>query len=200
LVCEVDGVEVAGISTKVGVWQTQVVQVGAGSVVRWIYRKDASAVAGEDAGYVSGVNFGAFGVSGESYAAWSTAHGEVSPTSVMMKGGLLAVYGWLGGIDPAVGPLAGEYRAVMSGGMNRYRYRIAKSAAGMARAQFSGDLVGWSGRKMSQVVVSEDATGVVVECAVAGGVGSGWFRLVAGVPGWVAPTPMVFVTQGSGGF
>jgi len=140
-------------------------------------------------------------VSGESYAAWSTAHGEVAPTAVMMKGGLLAVYGWLGGIDPVVGPLAGEYRAVMSGGMNRYRYRIAKSANGMARAQFSGDLVGWSGRKMSQSVVSEDAGSVVVECAVAGG-GSGWFRLTTGVPGWVAvPAGFVSVTGlESGGF
>jgi len=176
LLCEVDGQEVAGISTKNGAWQTQVVQVPAGANVRWIYRKDASGSAGEDAGYLAEVAFAPMS-SNLSFAEWAFARGITDQNARLPRSGMRAAFAWLGGIDPLAGPDAGHYKPFMEGGRLKYRFRMSKSANATQRVQVSGDLGVWTTRNLSQQIIGEDANALVVEAAVAGG-GKGFLRLL----------------------
>jgi formylglycine-generating enzyme required for sulfatase activity len=178
LLCEVDGQEVAGISTKNGVWQTQVVQVTAGATVRWIYRKDGSGSAGEDAGYLADVEFAP--MSGDqSFAEWSAAHGITDPDATLPRTVMKAMFAWLGGVDPSTGPEAGHYRSIIDGGRLRYRFAMSKTAEGTQMIQFSSDLSSWTSRGVSQRVLSEDANRVVVEATAPIGT-KGFFKVVGG--------------------
>ena len=167
LLCEVNGVEVAGISTKTAAWQSQVVQIPAGAQVRWIYRKDGSNFSGSDTGYVSDIYFSKFTAAQNSFQDWSAVHGNFTPTQLIPAGGMLAMFAWLGGVDPATGPAAGHFKPSVSGGFYKYRYTVAKAAAGIVQPQISTDLVTWNSRKMKQTLISEDETSAVVELSVA---------------------------------
>jgi hypothetical protein len=180
LLCEVDGQEAAGISTKNGVWQTQVVQVPAGANIRWVYRKDGSGSIGEDAGYLADVAFAP--MSGDlSFAQWSASYGtivvEPSPTELVAA---VKLFAWLGTYDPVVGPDADHYKPIMEGGRLKYRYPISKAADGTQQIQFSSDLSSWTSRGMSQRVLSEDGNRMVVEATAPSGT-KGYFKVVGGV-------------------
>jgi len=166
LLCEVNGVEVAGISTKTAAWQSQVVQIPSGSQVRWSYRKDAANVSGADAGHLSDIRFSKYTTAQSSFDSWSAAHGGIAPTQSIPAGGLLAIFAWLGGVDPITGPPAGSYQATVIGGVYQYRYRVDKGAAGLIRPQVSTNLVNWDSRRMRQILLSEDSTSAVIELSV----------------------------------
>jgi hypothetical protein len=102
LLCEVNGQEVAGLSTKTAVWQSQVVQVPAGATVRWIYRKDGSASAGEDAGCLADVAFRSVGTP-SSFASWALPYGYTDPQQLVLGSGMPALFAWLGGFGPTLG-------------------------------------------------------------------------------------------------
>lgn len=167
LVCEVNGVEVAGISVKTAAWQSQVVQIPAGAQVRWIYRKDAAFSAGKDSGYLSDIHFSKFTAVQSSFADWSAAHGDLSPTQPIPAGGMQGMFAWLGGVDPATGPSAGQFQPTVSGGFYKCRYTVAKAAAGTVQPQLSTDLVTWNSRRMKQTLISEDESSAVMELSVA---------------------------------
>jgi formylglycine-generating enzyme required for sulfatase activity len=189
LLCEVDGQEAAGISTKNGVWQTQVVQVPAGANVRWVYRKDGSGSIGEDVGYLANVAFTP--MSGDlSFAQWSATHGITDPNSSLPRGRTKALFAWLGGVDPSVGPDADHYKPIIEGGRLKYRFPISKTADGTQQIQFSSDLSSWTSRGMSQRVLSEDASRIVVEATAPSGT-KGFFKVVGS-----GDTSMVWVEGG----
>lgn len=167
LLCEVNGAEVAGISTKTAVWQSQVVQIPAGAEVRWIYRKDAANISGADAGHLADIRFSKYSTGQSSFDAWSAANGSLAPSQLIPAGGLQATFAWLGGVNPITGPAAGSYEATLSGGLYQYRYRVDKGAAGMTQPQISTDLSNWTSRRMKQTLLSEDSTSAVVELSVA---------------------------------
>jgi hypothetical protein len=156
LLCEVDGQEVAGISTKSGVWQTQVVQVPAGANVRWVYRKDASGNIGEDAGYLADVEFRSFAAN-QSFSQWAQTHGIYDPQQRMSKSGLQAMFGWLGGFgvdgERDVDPILSW---ILQGRLT-YRYPVSKTADGTQQILYSPDMSSWTTRRISQRIVSEDA-------------------------------------------
>lgn len=191
LLCEVDGKEVAGISTKNGVWQTQVVQVPAGANVRWVYRKDGSASAGEDAGYLADVEFRGL-TANQSFNQWAQIHGITNPQKRTAKG-TPAVFAWLGSWDPAVGPNAGHHVPFMEGGFLKYRFPISKTADGTQRIQFSSDLATWVTRRFSQRIVDEDANRMVIEATAPIGK-QGFFRTVGA--GDTSVNGMVYVQSG----
>jgi len=176
LLCEVDGQEVAGISTKNGVWQTQVVNVPAGANIRWVYRKDASASAGEDAGYLADVEFRSLGAN-QPFSLWADMNGASDPQQRMPKSGMQAMFAWLGGFDPTVGPAAGHHVPIMEGGRLKYRFAMSKTADGTQQIQFSSDLVNWTTRGMSQRILSEDGDRMIVEATAPSGT-KGFFKVV----------------------
>jgi hypothetical protein len=189
LLCEVDGQEVAGISTKNGVWQTQVVQVRASAKIRWVYRKDAAASAGEDAGYLADVAFAP--TSGSlTFAEWSANHEYTEPNTVLPRAGMNALFAWLAGFDPSVGPDANHYKPIMEGGRLKYRFTISKAARGTQQTQFSNDLSTWTSRGMSQRVLSEDSNRLVVEATAPSGT-TGFITVVGS-----GDTSMVWVEGG----
>jgi formylglycine-generating enzyme len=190
LLCEVDGQEVAGISTKNGVWQTQVVQVPAGSNVRWIYRKDASASAGEDAGYLADLEFRS-ATANQLFSQWADTHGILDPQQRLPKSGMRAKFAWLGGFDPAFSLTAGHHLPFMEGGRLKYRFPISKTADGTQQILFSGDMSAWTTRRFSQRVVSEDANRMVIEATAPSGT-KGFFKVVGS-----GDTSMVWVEGGT---
>lgn len=185
LLCEVDGQEVAGISTKNGVWQTQVVQVPAGANVRWVYRKDGSESAGEDAGYLADVEFRSF-TANQSFAQWAQIHGIYDPQQRLPKSGLKAMFAWLGGFNPAVGTTGGNHRLhrdilLQPDGMILslilYRFSYSKTADGTQQIFYSSDMTSWTTRRISQRIISEDADRVVIEATAPSGT-KGFFKVV----------------------
>ena len=196
LLCEVDGQEVAGISTKNGVWQTQVVNVPAGANVRWVYRKDASASAGEDAGYLADVEFRSFAAN-QSFGQWAQTHGIYDPQQRLPKSGLKAIFAWLGGFDPAVGTSSLDLHhdiLLQPDGMFLslllYRFSHSKTADGTQQILYSSDMSSWTTRRFSQRIVSEDADRVVIEATAPSGT-KGFFKVVGG-----GNTSMVWVEGG----
>jgi hypothetical protein len=197
LLCEVNGVEVAGISTKTAAWQSQVLQIPAGSQVRWIYRKDAANSSGTDSGHLADIRFSKFATAQNSFATWSAAHGGLAPTQVLPKGGMQAMFAWLGGVDPTTGPAVGTYQPTLSSGIYQFRYRVDKEAGGMTQPQVSTDLVNWDSRRMKQTLISEDSTSAVIELSVAA-TGKTFSRLAANVPVFTPPAPAGFVYVAAG--
>jgi formylglycine-generating enzyme required for sulfatase activity len=193
LLCEVNGVEVAGISTKTAAWQSQVLQIPAGSQVRWIYRKDAANSSGTDSGHLADIRFSKFTTAQSSFDTWSAARGGLTPTQVLPKGGMQAMFAWLGGVDPTTGPAVGTYQPTVSSGIYQFRYRVDKGAGGMTQPQVSTDLVNWDSRRMKQTLISEDSTSAVIELSVAA-TGKTFSRLAANVP---VPTGFVYVAAGT---
>jgi hypothetical protein len=192
LLCEVDGQEAAGISTKNGVWQTQVVQVPAGANVRWVYRKDASGGIGEDAGYLADLEFRSLAAN-QSFNQWAQTHGIYDPQQRMPKSGMQAMFGWLGafGVD-------GErdddtHQAWILSGTLKYRFPISKTADGTQQILYSPEMSAWTTRRFSQRVVSEDADRMVIEATAPSGT-KGFFKVVAG--GYIG-TAMVEVQGGT---
>jgi sulfatase modifying factor 1 len=176
LLCEVDGQEVAGISTKNGVWQTQVVNVSAGANIRWVYRKDGSGSIGEDAGYLADVAFAP--MSGDlSFAEWSATYGITDSNATLPRTGTKAVFAWLGGVDPSVGPDADHYKPIIESGRLKYRLPMSKVAEGTQKIQFSSDLSSWNSRGVSQRMLSEDGNRMVVEATAPSGT-KGFFKVV----------------------
>lgn len=178
LLCEVDGQEVAGISTKNGAWQTQAVQVPAGANIRWVYRKDASGTIGEDAGYLTDVAFRSF-AGKTSFSQWAQSHGIAEPQQRIPKSGIMNMFAWLGGFDPAVGPNSTHYVPFMEGGRIKYRFPISKTADGTQQVLFSSDMNSWTARRFSQRVLSEDANAMVIEATAPSGT-KGFFKVVGG--------------------
>jgi sulfatase modifying factor 1 len=181
LVCEVNGVEVAGISTKAAAWQSQVIQVPAGAEARWIYRKDASNQSGTDSGYLAEVRFDKFTAAPVSFNEWSAAQGGIAPLDLTGPGEIQGVFAWLGGFDPAVGPGEGQYLPTVSGGFYRYRYAISKTAGGQVQPQASSDLTTWNSRGLSQTLISENEATATLELAVPAA-GKIYTRLKADLP------------------
>jgi formylglycine-generating enzyme required for sulfatase activity len=199
LVCEVNGVEVAGISVKTAAWQSQVVQIPAGSQVRWIYRKDGSNFSGADTGYLSDIYFSKFAALQNSFSDWSAANGNLAPTQLIPAGGMQAMFAWLGGVDTANGPSAGQYKPSVSGGFYKYRYTVAKAAAGIVQPQISTDLVTWNSRKMKQTLISEDETSAVVELSVPT-TGKVFSRMATEMQAYTVPAPAGFALIPAGSF
>jgi formylglycine-generating enzyme required for sulfatase activity len=181
LVCEVNGVEVAGISTKAAAWQSQVIQVPAGAEARWIYRKDASNQSGTDSGYLAEVRFDKFTAAPVSFNEWSAAQGAIAPLDLTGPGKIQGMFAWLGGFDPAAGPGEDQYLPTVSGGFYRYRYAISKTAGGQVQPQASSDLATWNSRGLSQTLLSENEATATVELAVPAA-GRTYTRLKAEVP------------------
>ena len=175
LLCEVDGQEAAGISTKNGVWQTQVVQVPAGANVRWVYRKDASGSAGEDAGYLADVEFHSFAAN-QSFGEWSSIWVPMRehPLLWLPKSGMQAMFVWLGGfrVDGDAIP-----DIIVAQGRLTYRYPISKTADGTQQILYSPDMSSWTTRRISQRIISEDADRVVIEVTAPSGT-KGFFKVV----------------------
>ena len=173
LLCEVDGQEAAGISTKNGVWQTQVMQVPAGANVRWVYRKDASGNIGEDAGYLADVEFRSL-VANQSFSQWAQTHGIYDPQQRMPESGLPAMFGWLGGfrVDGDAIP-----DVIVAQGRLTYRYPMSKTADGTQQILYSPDMSSWTTRQISQRIISEDADRVVIEATAPSGT-KGFFKVV----------------------
>ena len=173
LLCEVDGQEAAGISTKNGVWQTQVVQVPAGANVRWVYRKDASGSAGEDAGYLADVEFHSFAAN-QSFGEWSSIWVPMRehPLLWLPKSGMQAMFVWLGGfrVDGDAIP-----DIIVAQGRLTYRYPISKTADGTQQILYSPDMSSWTTRRISQRIISEDADRVVIEVTAPSGT-KGFFK------------------------
>ncbi len=183
LVCEVNGVEVAGISTKVAAWQSQVVQVPAGAEARWIYRKDAANQSGADSGYLTEVRFDKFAAAPVSFNDWSAAQGGIAPLELAGPGKIQGAFAWLGGFDRTKGPGEGQYVPTVSGGFYRYRYAISKTAGGQVQPQVSRDLASWNSRGMSQSVLSENEAAATVELAIPAA-GRIYTRLKADLPAY----------------
>ena len=181
LVCEVNGVEVAGISTQAAAWQSQAVQVPAGAEARWIYRKAGANQSGTDSGYLAEVRFDKFAAAPVSFNEWSVAQGGIAPLEVTGPGKIQGVFAWLGGFDPVAGPGAGQYVPTVSGGFYRYRYAISKTAGGQVQPQVSRDLATWSSRGLSQIVLRENEAAAMVELAVPAA-GKIYTRLKADLP------------------
>jgi formylglycine-generating enzyme required for sulfatase activity len=197
LLCEVDGQEAAGISTKNGSWQTQVIQVPAGANVRWVYRKDASASAGEDAGYLADVEFRSFAAT-QSFSQWAQTHGVTDPQQRMPKSGLQAMFGWLGGfgVDEVntyssncpFAKIGSQLKGVVELG---YRFLISKTADGTQQILYSPDMGAWTTRRISQRIVGEDADRIVIEATAPSGT-KGFFKVVGS-----GDTSMVWVEGGT---
>ena len=183
LLCEVDGQEAAGISTKNGVWQTQVVQVPAGVNVRWVYRKDASGSIGEDAGYLADVEFRSLAAN-QSFSQWAQTHGVYDPQQRMPKSGLQAMFGWLGGFGAdEVSPYSSNCPFAKNGSQFKgvvelgYRFLISKTADGTQQILYSPDMGAWTTRRISQRIVAEDADRLVIEATAPSGT-KGFFKVV----------------------
>jgi len=172
-------------------------QIPAGSQVRWIYRKDAANSSGTDSGHLADIRFSKFATAQSSFDTWSAAHGGLAPTQVLPKGGMQAMFAWLGGVDPTMGPAVGTYQPTLSSGIYQFRYRVDKGAGGMTQPQVSTDLVNWDSRRMKQTLISEDSTSAVIELSVAAA-GKTFSRLAANVPAYTVPAPTGFVYVAAG--
>jgi formylglycine-generating enzyme required for sulfatase activity len=199
LVCEVNGVEVAGISTTAAAWQSQVIQIPAWAEARWIYRKDASNQSGTDSGYLAEVRFDKFTAAPVSFIDWSAAQGGIAPLDLTGPGKIQGVFAWLGGFDPATGPGEGQYLPTVSGGFYRYRYAISKTAAGRVQPQASSDLTSWNSRGLSQTVLSETPAATVVELAIPAE-GKCYIRLKTGSKAGAGDAPAGFALIPAGAF
>jgi hypothetical protein len=183
LTCEVNGTEVAGISTKNAAWQPQAVYVPAGAIVQWTYKKDAADSIGEDAGYVTDLAFAKFTGATNSYAQWAVTNGAPAQNATDPKSGMPCVFGWLGGWSMSTGPATNHYRAVREGGIFKYRFPVAKTATGGAKVEFATDLRtnaptgAWTARGLQQSIYSEDADRAVIE-VTAPSQTKGFFRLI----------------------
>jgi sulfatase modifying factor 1 len=189
LLCEVDGQEVAGISTKNGVWQTQMVNVPAGANIRWVYRKDASASAGEDAGYMADIAFNSF-TANQSFSQWAQTHGITDPQQRMPKSGMQAMFGWLGGFRADGEITDGTSKTIIVGERLTYRYPLSKTADGTQQILFSPDMSSWTPRRVSQRILSEDGNRMIVEATAPSGM-KGFFKVVGS-----GDTSMVWVQGG----
>jgi hypothetical protein len=169
LLCEVDGREVAGVSAKNGTWQTQAAHVAEGSTVRWLYRKDGSASAGEDAGYITNPSIMKF-------EGPQSGYDFQRPPFSKLSNGLPAIAGWLGALDFESLPLPAVYGIAATDSQPRFRFPVSKAAKGLFLVEFSRDLVNWSARGIQQRVVSTDSQRVVFE-ATAPAFSTGFFRL-----------------------
>ena len=197
LLCEVDGQEVAGISVKNGVWQTQIAQVPAGANVRWVYRKDASGSAGYDAGYLADVEFRSLAAN-QSFSQWAQSNGIYDPQQRIPESGGQAMFAWLGMFGPGDptgdkldGIFAAAYQPFHANGRLTYRYPISKTADGTQQILYSPDMGAWTTRRISQRIVSEDADRVVIEATAPSGT-KGFFKVVGG-----GDTSMVWVEGGT---
>jgi hypothetical protein len=190
LLCEVDGQEVAGISTKNGVWQTQIAQVPAGANVRWVYRKDASGSAGYDAGYLADVEFHSF-TANQSFSQWAQTNGIYDPQQRMPKSGLQAMFGWLGGFGVDGENTDDIHKQWILSGRLTYRYPISKTADGTQQILYSSDMTSWTTRRISQRIVSENADRMVIEATAPSGT-KGFFKVVGS-----GDTSMVWVEGGT---
>jgi hypothetical protein len=183
LTCEVNGVEVAGISTKNPAWQTQAVRVPAGASTRWIFRKDASGSVGEDAGYLADVSFQKFGGPSQAYDQWAANRGSIAPNAKDLRSGLPYVFAWLGGWDPASGPGSDLYRVSREGELSKYRFPVSKTASGSAEVQFitnfefQGQVNQWTSRGLQRSVYFEDSEKAIIE-VTAPSQTRGFFRLI----------------------
>jgi formylglycine-generating enzyme required for sulfatase activity len=189
LLCEVDGQEAAGISTKNGIWQTQVVNVPAGANIRWVYRKDGSGSIGEDAGYLADVEFRSFAAN-QSFSQWAQTHGIYDPQQRMPKSGMQAMFGWLGGFGVDGENTDDHHAAWILSGRLTYRYPISKTADGTQQILFSSDMSAWTPRRVSQRILSEDGNRMVVEATAPSGT-KGFFKVSGG-----GDTSMVWVQGG----
>jgi formylglycine-generating enzyme required for sulfatase activity len=176
LLCEVDGREVAGLSTKTAAWQSQVVQVPAQAVVRWSYRKDGSASAGEDAGYLADVAFRSLAPQ-SSFDTWASPYGLTDPQQLLPSSGMPALFAWLGGFNPATGPESADYAPLRDDGRLKFRFAASKSADGTQSVEFSEGLGQWSTRGLSQRLLAEDAATSTIE-VVSPRTARGFFRVV----------------------
>lgn len=176
LLCEVDGREVAGLSTKTAAWQSQVVQVPAQAVVRWSYRKDGSASAGEDAGYLADVAFRSLAPQ-SSFDTWASPYGLTDPQQLLPASGMPALFAWLGGFNPATGPESADYAPLRDDGRLKFRFAASKSADGTQSVEFSEGLGQWSTRGLSQRLLAEDAATSTIE-VVSPRTARGFFRVV----------------------
>ena len=197
LLCHVDGQEVAGISAKSGAWQTQVVNVPAGANVRWVYRKDSSASAGEDAGYLADVVFRSFAAN-QPFVQWGNTHGIYDSQQQLPKSGMKAKFAWLGGFDPTLGPDIGHHVPIVEGGRLKYVFPISKTANGTQQILYSPDMSSWTTRWFSQRVLSEGADQMFIEAMAPGGT-KGFFKVIGGrdmsgkmvrVQGGTLPAPL----------
>ena len=205
LLCEVDGQEVAGISTKSGVWQTQVVNVPAGANIRWVYRKDGSGNIGEDAGYLANVEFRNF-TANQSFEQWGQTHGFSGPRTRMPKSGMQAMFGWLGGFGIEGENTDDHHKAWILSGRLTYRYPISKTADGTQQILYSPDMSAWTTRRFSQRVVSEDANRIVIEATAPSGT-KGFFKIATNaavsmveVTGGILPQSSIFADYGVADF
>ena len=183
LLCEVDGQEVAGISVKNGVWQTQIAQVPAGANVRWVYRKDASGSAGYDAGYLADVEFRSLAAN-QSFSQWAQSNGIYDPQQRIPESGGQAMFAWLGMFGPGDptgdkldGIFAAAYQPFHANGRLTYRYPISKTADGTQQILYSPDMGAWTTRRISQRIVGEDADRLVIEATAPSGT-KGFFKVV----------------------
>jgi hypothetical protein len=186
---------VAGISTKNGVWQTQVVNVPAGANVRWVYRKDASGSIGEDAGYLADVEFRSLAAN-QSFSQWAQTNGIYDPQQRMPKSGLQAMFGWLGGFGVDGENTDDFHKAWIITDSDTlpvatYRYPISKTADGTQQILFSSDMSAWTPRRVSQRILSEDGNRMIVEATAPSGT-KGFFKVVGS-----GDTSMVWVQGGT---
>jgi alpha-tubulin suppressor-like RCC1 family protein len=169
LLCEVNGVEVAGVSEKNGLWRSQAIPIGRSATVRWTYRKDTANASGEDAGYLGPVRFIKFTgaqAKHEGFRAWCLRVGVEDSSSM---GRISSLDAWVGGFDPGqvIGPL--DYVPRVEAGVFKYRYALSQRAAlaFLPMCSRSEDLVTWSGRGFEQRIVEENEQRVVVEVSLA---------------------------------
>jgi len=165
LLCEVDGLEVAGVSEKNGLWRSQAIPIRGSATVRWVYRKDSANASGADAGYLGPISFLKFANAQamyEGFRAWSLRLG-VDPSSSL--GRISSLDAWAGGFDSgqAVGAL--DYVPRYQAGVLTYRYVLSQRAAldFLPRCSRSDDLVTWTARGFEQRVVEETEQGTVIE-------------------------------------
>ena len=105
-----------------------------------------------------------------------------SSVTAQVAGGLPALLAYLGGVDPVQGPQNGEYQAITTNNLLKYRYGVSKAVSGnlMQRPMFSAELGAWSSRGFTQQIISEDANRIVVEISMPiDGLDRGFYRVDA---------------------
>ncbi len=176
------GGEVASVSTKTATWREQVVYVPPNGTVEWAYKKDASGTVGEDAGYITDVQFWPFTAPQYGYAEWWAEFGRLTPPSLkslMTKSGLPAVLSWVGGFDPDTAPDATLYRLFREDNKWKLRLPISKRyAGGSVSAEFVTNLTNsWSGAGVSQTLQGQNADTAIIEVTAPSGTTGGFIRL-----------------------
>ena len=197
LACAVNGVEIASVTKKKGSWESQVATLPEGlCAVRWFYAKDSINWTGTDRVWLSGINYRPFtgprmtwqqwlasrGVSSQGIQAQSVGSSLNQSLTAQVAGGLPALLAYLGGVDPIQGPPKGEYQAITTNNLLKYRYGVSKAVSGnlMQRPAFSSSLTNWSNQGFTQQIVSEDANRIVVEVSMpTDGITRGFYRVDA---------------------